>query len=78
MQEPSGKKGGNFGEMHQYIMILKAWLRGMHHSIEHSHNYLDESSSKYSRSTVDGTIFENLLLRTVQHQPVFSENMNIK
>ncbi|MFT7435700.1 MAG: hypothetical protein ACI8UX_001496, partial [Psychromonas sp.] len=35
MQEPSGKKGGNFGEMHQYIMILKAWLRGMHHSIEH-------------------------------------------
>jgi len=27
---------------------------------------------------MNGAIFDNLLLRTVQHQPVFSENMNIK
>jgi len=27
---------------------------------------------------MNGAIFDNLLLRTVQHQPVFSKNMNIK
>ena len=77
VQEPSGKKGGNFGEMHRCIMMLKAWLRGMHHSVQHLQNYLDEYCYRFNRSTMNGAIFDNLLLRTVQHQPVLAKNMNI-
>jgi len=77
VQESSDKKGGNFGEIHRCIMMLKAWLRGMHHSVKHLQNYLDEYCYRFNRSTMNGAIFDNLLLRTVQHQPVLAKNMNI-
>lgn len=34
VQIPSGKKGTNFSELHRTIMMLKAWLRGIHHHVE--------------------------------------------
>ena len=69
VQESSGKKGGNFGEMHRCIMMLKAWLRGMHHSVQHLQNYLDEYCYRFNRSTMNGAIFDNLLLKTLNTIP---------
>ena len=76
-QIPSGKKGVNFPDMHRAIMMLKAWLRGTHHAVEHLQGYLDEYCYRFNRHLMKGKIFDNLLGRMVQHSPVFCHNLNI-
>ena len=34
VQIDSGKKGKNFPDLHRTIMMFKAWLRGIHHSVD--------------------------------------------
>ncbi len=63
---PSGKKGGNFPELHRAIMNLKGWLRGMHHHVEHLQDYLDEYCYRFNRSFMKEGIFDNLMLRMVK------------
>lgn len=70
IQVKSGKKGENFNDMHRVIMMLKGWMRGMHHSVDHLQDYLDEYAYRFNRSTMDGAIFDNLLTRAVRHSPV--------
>jgi len=69
-QEISGKKGKNFTDMHRCIMMLKGWLRGIHHSVDHLQGYIDEYTYRYNRNFMGGEIFDNLLARTVQHPPI--------
>jgi ribosomal protein L37E len=69
-QEKSGKKGENFNDMHRVIMMFKGWMRGIHHSVDHLQDYLDEYSYRFNRSYMGGAIFDNLLTRAVRHQPV--------
>ncbi len=76
-QVPSGKKGKNFPDMHRAIMMLKAWLRGTHHAVEHLQGYLDEYCYRFNRHLMKGKIFDNLLGRMVRHSPVFCQNLNI-
>jgi len=76
-QEKSGKKGENFNDMHRVIMMFKGWMRGIHHSVDHLQDYLDEYAYRFNRSYMDGAIFDNLLIRAVRHQPVPLKSMTI-
>lgn len=73
----SGNKGSNFPDMHRAIMMFKAWLRGTHHAVEHLQGYLDEYCYRFNRQLMKGKIFDNLLARMCEHEPVFCKNLNI-
>ena len=70
-QQESGKKGENFPDMHRVIMMFKAWLRGMHHSVDHLQDYINEYTYRFNRSQMKEGIFDNLMNRVVNHTPVF-------
>jgi len=69
VQEKSVKKGKNFKEMHRVIMMFKAWLRGVHHSVKYLQAYINEYSYRFNRHLMKEGIFENLMLRMVKSQP---------
>lgn len=46
-------------------MMLKEWLKGLHHSVKHLQCYLDEYRHKWK-----DTIFHNLISKMVTHDPV--------
>lgn len=73
---PSGKKGGNFPDLHRAIMNLKGWLRGMHHHVWHLQDYLDEYCYRFNRSFMKENIFDNLMIRMVNSPPCFIKNIN--
>jgi hypothetical protein len=76
-QEKSAPKGKNFGDMHRVIMMFKAWLKGMHHSVVNLQDYLDEYSYRFNRSFMQGNIFDNLLDRAVKHSPLPLTSKNL-
>jgi len=76
-QVPSGKKGANFPDMHRNIMMLKAWLRGTHHSVYHLQGYLDEYCYRFNRHFMQANIFDNLMQKMVGHKPVYCKNLHI-
>ncbi len=63
------KKGKNFPELHRIIMMFKAWLRGIHHSVDNLQAYIDQYCYRFNRSQMKGEIFDNLLTKMVDHQP---------
>jgi len=73
---PSGKKGSNFPELHRAIMMLKAWLRGMHHHVKDLQDYLDEYCYRFNRSFMKEGIFDNLMLRMVKTPPCSIRNIS--
>lgn len=75
-QISSGDKGGNFPEMHRVIMMLKAWLRGIHHSVNDLQEYLNEYCYRFNRSFMKETIFDNLLSRMVKASPCYIKNLS--
>ena len=76
VQVPSGKKGGNFPELHRTIMNLKGWLRGMHHHVWDLQDYLDEYCYRFNRSFMKEGIFDNLMVRMVNTPPCFIKNIS--
>ena len=74
-QEKSENKGGNFNDIHRVIMMFKAWLRGMHHSVMHLQDYLDEYAYRFNRSFMKENIFDNLLNRAIAMKPVSKKTM---
>jgi len=72
------KKGNNFPEIHRFIMMLKGWLRGIHHSVKYLQNYLDEYTYRFNRHKWKPTIFHNLILRMVKHEPVKYSEFDIE
>ncbi len=64
------EKGENFNDMHRIIIMFTGWMRGIHPSVDHLQDYLNEYSYRFNRRYMDGAIFDNLLLRAVKHQPV--------
>ena len=68
-QEPSGKKGRNFPDMHRVMMSFKGWLRGVHHHVERLQSYVDEYTCRFNKSSMKGAIFENFLNRMFSAQP---------
>jgi hypothetical protein len=76
-QEKSENKGANFNDMHRVIMMFKAWLRGMHHSVMHLQDYLNEYTYRFNRSFMKENIFDNLLNRAVAMKPISRKEMLI-
>jgi len=68
-QIESGQKGCNFKDMHRVIMMIKAWLRGVHHSVEYLQEYLDAYCYRYNRHFMKAPIFDNLMVRMAKHPP---------
>lgn len=69
IQEKSESKGKNFYAMHRCIMMFKAWLRGMHHSVRHLQSYINEYTYRFNRHFMKEGIFENLIHRMVKGDP---------
>jgi hypothetical protein len=67
--EKSEKKGQNFRELHRTIMMFKAWLRGIHHNVNHLQAYIDEYSYRFNRHKMKTGLFENLIKRMVENEP---------
>ncbi|MDB5262728.1 MAG: hypothetical protein JWQ14_2009 [Adhaeribacter sp.] len=43
-REKSEEKGKNFSQLHRNIMMFKAWLRGVHHSVRYLQSALTTST----------------------------------
>ncbi len=69
VREKSEKKGKNFADLHRCIMMFKAWLRGVHHSVKHLQAYIDEYTYRFNRHKMKEGIFENLITRMVEKPP---------
>lgn len=69
VREKSEKKGKNFPQLHRSIMMFKAWLRGVHHSVRHLQAYIDEYTYRFNRHKMKEGIFENLIKRMVAKPP---------
>ena len=61
-------KGKTFPEVHQQIMNMKGWLRGIHHqcSEKHYQKYLDEYCFRTNRRNTEQGIFKAIVLRVVK------------
>jgi transposase-like protein len=57
--------GSRFPALHQQIMNLKGWLRGIHHhcSEHHYQSYLDEFCFRANRRNAEQGIFRSLMTR---------------
>ena len=64
--------GNNFNLMHRFIQQLKGWLRGIHHhaSKKYIQGYLDEYCYRFNRHGSRDSIFNNLINRMVDHNPI--------
>jgi hypothetical protein len=69
VREKSEKKGKNFPQLHRSIMMLKAWLRGVHHSVTHLQAYINEYTYRFNRHKMKEGIFENLMKRMINKPP---------
>lgn len=49
VREKSEKKGKNFPQLHRSIMMFKAWLRGVHHSVHYLQSYINEYTYRFNR-----------------------------
>jgi hypothetical protein len=69
VREKSEKKGKNFPQLHRSIMMFKAWLRGVHHSVQYLQSYINEYTYRFNRHKMKEGIFENLMKRMVSAPP---------
>lgn len=69
VREKSEKKGKNFPQLHRSIMLFKAWLRGVHHSVRYLQSYINEYTYRFNRHRMKEGIFENLIKRMVDKPP---------
>jgi transposase-like protein len=68
-QEESNPKQ-NFKLFHRQVMVVKGWLRGIHHSVRNLQPYLDEFCYRFNRCNAVERIFNNIAGRMMYHQPV--------
>lgn len=69
--------GKNFEPIHRFIMGFKSWLRGIHHTTDHLQAYVDEYTYRFNRHFMKEGIFENLLRRMIQHNPVSYQEIKL-
>ena len=75
--ELSGVKGKSFPLLHRQIMMLKGWLRGIHHHCKHLQAYLDEFNYRFNRLTNTKTIFHNLIVKIMEHPPTIYQKLKV-
>jgi len=76
-QEKSNPKQ-NFKLFHRQVMMIKGWLRGIHHSVKNLQPYLDEFCYRFNRMKSFDRIFHNITARMVYHQPVFINQLKME
>jgi ISXO2 transposase-like protein/transposase-like zinc ribbon protein len=71
------KLGENFKELHHFIMNLKGWIRGIHHSVSFNHyqNYLDEFCFRFNNQNDFRKPYNMLIENMISHSPMFSRNI---
>lgn len=64
-------QGQNFKEMHNIIMNIKSWIRGIHHKISHYHfqRYLDEFVFRFNMRNYEKGMFHFILCKFLHHNP---------
>lgn len=72
LEQRKSENGSNFPDMHIHIMNIKGWLRGIHHHCtkEQLQGYLDEYHFRYNRRNNMDTIFDVLIRRMVNSEPI--------
>lgn len=72
LEQRKSDNGTNFPDMHIHIMNIKGWLRGIHHHCtkEQLQGYLDEYHFRYNRRNNMDTIFDVLIRRMVNSEPI--------
>lgn len=75
--EISGEKGRSFPLIHRQIMMIKGWLRGIHHQCKHLQAYLDEFNYRFNRLKHSNTIFHNLIVRIMEHKPTIYQQLKL-
>ena len=76
-QEESNPKQ-NFKLFHRQVMMVKGWLRGIHHSVKNLQPYLDEFCYRFNRNNSIDRIFNNIVCRMMHHQPVFIQQLKLE
>jgi hypothetical protein len=68
-REKSEKKVKNFPQLHRSIMMFKAWLRRVLHSVHYLQSYTNEYTYRFNRHQMREGIFENLMKRMISKSP---------
>ncbi|MCG8340331.1 MAG: IS1595 family transposase [Cytophagales bacterium] len=68
-QYPS-KKGKSLQLTPRYILMFKAWLRGIHHSVKHLQVYLCEYNYRFNMIKQKKVIFHDLITKMVKAEPI--------
>lgn len=76
-QEKSNPKQ-NFKLFHRQVMMIKGWLRGIHHSVKNLQPYLDEFCYRFNRIKSFDGIFHNITSRMMNHKPVFINQLKME
>lgn len=76
IQEKS-EKGENFPLIHRQIMMIKAWLRGIHHHCKHLQAYLNEFNYRFNHLKYMDTIFHKLIVRMMEHPPTIYQKLKL-
>lgn len=65
--------GVNFKELNTLTMLIKGWLRGIHHHVskEYMQKYLDEFFYKFNRKSYPKISFNRLLERFMTTKPMY-------
>lgn len=80
LKQALSDSGKSFPDLHIHIMNLKGWLRGIHHhcSKEHIQGYLNEYHFRYNRRNNLSEIFNTIVKRMVDNEPVRLAEINYK
>ena len=64
-------KGKGFKELHIQIMLIKLWLRGIHHKCSPAcpESYLNEYAFRFNNRNCTHGIFHGLLSNMMHHEP---------
>lgn len=72
IEQRKSENGKSFPQMHIHIMNIKGWLRGIHHHCtkERLQGYLDEYHFRFNRRNNMDTIFDVLMRRLMNNEPI--------
>lgn len=68
----------NFKLFHRQVMMIKEWLRVIHHSVKNLQPYLNEFCYRSNRGNLFERIFNNITARMIYHQPVFINQLKME
>jgi len=72
IEQIKSKGGENFKELNNLVMLVKGWIRGIHHHVskEHMQKYLDEFFFRFNRKTFPKASFDRLIRNFMLSKPL--------